>query len=124
MVTWYSVDTDPEQARLLAAWDDAPIEDLETCAMLLEVARDQVISYAPQPQSEYVTADGYLTLAPAYLPSRYVYAQLMQAKNLYNAGSVNSSGDVGEGGYTFTPRPLDKTVRQIIRPVDGRPHVL
>lgn len=118
MVTWYSVDTEREQARLLAAWDDAPIENLETCAMLLEVAREQVTAYAPAPAP---VPSGEPVPAP---PARYVYAQLMQAKNLYNAGTVTSSGDLGEGGYTFTPRPLDKTVRQIIRPVDGRPHVL
>ena len=53
-----------------------------------------------------------------------ILAQLRQAENLWNAGRVNSAGDVGVEGYTFTPRPLDKTIRQIIRPVDGKPHVL
>lgn len=120
MVTWYSVDTAPEQERFLAAWgnNDAPIENLETCAMLLEVARDQVIAYGPAPAP---LVEGEPVPDP---PVRFVYAQLMQAKNLHNAGTVTSSGDLGEGGFTFTPRPLDKTIRQIIRPVNGRPHVL
>ena len=118
MVAWYSVDTDLEQARLLGAWDDAPIENLETCGMLLEVAREQVIAYAPAPAP---LVEGEPVPEP---PARYVYAQLMQAKNLFNAGTVTSSGDIGEGGYTYTPRPLDRTVKQIIRPVDGKPHVL
>lgn len=221
MSIWFSVTDSAQQERLLRAWDDAPVENLETCGMLLEVARDQVIAYAPattpavyEPvtltwstgervdlsrDGVIVTAvvyprqdttkmspaglplpdvfgvaggDGFIIInpdddAPSWqlqvvdspaskvvqpwgavntvgpyspnparfqwvadpapgdgVPARYVYAQLMQAKNLYNAGTVNSGGDVGEGGFTFTPRPLDKTVRQIIRPVDGKPHVL
>lgn len=139
MVTWYSVDTQPEQARLLLAWDDAPIENLETCAMLLGVARLQVLEYAPEvdlPTDLAVVllrygavdrlADVLALLGEAVNnpPFNYVYAQLQQAKNLHNAGTVNSSGDIGEGGFTFTPRPLDRTVKQIIRPVDGKPHVL
>jgi len=48
-----------------------------------------------------------------------VFAQLGQAKTLYNAGSVNSAGEVGMDGFTFTPRPLDKVIRSIIRPTEG-----
>lgn len=118
MVTWYSVADEAQQARLLAAWDDAPIENLEVCAMLLETAMDQVIAYAPAPVP---LAEGEPVPAP---PARYVLAQLQQARNLWNAGRVSTGGDLGDGQFTFTPRPLDKTIRQIIRPVDGKPHVL
>jgi hypothetical protein len=39
--------------------------------------------------------------------------------NLWNAGSVSPSGDIGPESYSFTPRPLDKTIRGIIRPTTG-----
>lgn len=118
MVTWYSVDDAAQQTRLHKAWDDAPIENLELCAMLLETAKDQVIAYAPAPAP---LAEGEPVPDP---PARYVLAQLQQARNLLNAGTVSTGGDLGVGQFTFTPRPLDKTIRQIIRPVDGKPHVL
>lgn len=110
MAEWYTAA--PEQTeRLLGAWPDAPIEDVETCGFLLETAQDQVLDYAP------VLADG------ATIPNRWVYAQLKQAENLWNAGRVSGSGDVGVEQFTYTPRPLDKTIKNIIRPQKGRPRV-
>ncbi len=116
--TWYTApDDDPEAIeRLVAAWDDAPIENLETLRFMLSVARDQVLAVAPAP----VAMQDWET-APL---DRYVYAQLRQAENLWNAGRVTTSGDIGDGQYVFTPRPLDKTIQQIIRPPDRKPHVL
>lgn len=121
--TWYTVDDDVNDAveRLTAAWIDAPIENLETCGFILAIARDQVWAFAPESEDfedEYIS-----TVPPANgvpVPDRLVYAQLKQAENLWNAGRVNSQGDVGaDGGYTYTPRPLDKTIRGMIRPVKG-----
>ena len=109
--TWFTVD---DLDRLIAAWADAPIENEETLGFILAAARDQVIAYAPAPVSEGWDAP----------LDRYVYAQLQQAQNLWNAGRVAPTGDLGDGGFSFTPRPLDKTIRQIIRPVDGKPNVL
>lgn len=116
--TWYTApDGDPAAVtRLVAAWADAPIENLETLGFILSTARDQVLAAAPAPVSTQDWDDAPL--------DRYVYAQLQQAKNLWNAGTVTSSGEVGEGGFTFTPRPLDRTIQQIIRPPDRKPHVL
>jgi hypothetical protein len=120
--TWFSVsgiDDEAEalaQARLVAAWPDAPLTNLEVCALLLEVAEEQVTAYAPAlvPDDEGVTPP---------LPGRYVYAQLQQAVNLWNAGRVSTSGEVGMDSYSFTPRPLDKTIQQILRPRQGVPNV-
>lgn len=124
MAEWYSVADSDAQERLLLAWPDAPLANLEVCGLILGTAREQVIAYAPEPPADDVTVvDGIITSATV-TPDRYVLAQLRQAENLWNAGRVNSSGDVGVDTFTFTPRPLDKTVRQIIRPVDGKPHVL
>ena len=111
--TWYETS---DQARLVAAWHDAPIENLETLGFLLSVARDQVLAFAPT-----AIAPQNWDTAPL---DRYVYAQLQQTINLWNAGRVAPTGDLGDGGFSFTPRPLDKTIRQIIRPVDGKPHAL
>ena len=119
MVAWFSVVDGAAQTRLAAAWDDAPLANLETCGMLLEIARAQVWAYAPESEDD----DGLAVAIPATSVSRLVYAQLEQAKNLWNAGRVTSSGDIGGTGYTFTPRPLDKTIRGIIRPIEGRPDV-
>ena len=114
--TWYGTNGQTAQDRLLAAWPDAPIENLETLGFLLSVARDQVLAFAPT-----AIAPQNWDTAPL---DRSVYAQLQQANNLWNAGRVASSGDIGDGSFTFIPRPLDKTIRQIIRPVDGKPHAL
>lgn len=131
MSTWYNVATPDEQARLVAAWEEAPIENEELCSSLLEVARGQVTAYAPDPDGHgqvgsyggYIQAD-----APIWdvdnPPVNYVYAQLQQAINLWNAGRSSQDGTVGAEGFSFTPRPLDKVIRNIIRPLDGRPHVL
>lgn len=219
MAQWYSVATPDEQDRLVGAWPDAPIENLEVCEFILDTAREQVIAYAPTevpPVYEPYTlrlvdieegtpvpeATGTITRAgnlvtvtahyprpegtpaagdadcPAWAmpapgttvmvgsqgseqlvvtelvflldtyrfvaiygrdaytltylgrdaegdgtPSRYVLAQLQQAVNLWNAGRVTGTGEVGVEQFTFMPRPLDKTIRGIIRPIDGTPDV-
>lgn len=110
MADWYTVEADgggEQTDRLVAAWPDAPIDNVESLLMLLNTARDQVTAYAPE------------MLDPSQPEERYVYAQLRQAENLWNAGRVSGSGEIGVDQYTFTPRPLDKTIRQIIRPTGG-----
>jgi hypothetical protein len=57
-------------------------------------------------------------VAPGDIPPRLAYAQLQQIRNLWNAGNTDGSGDVGTDGFHYTPRPLDKTIKQIIRPLD------
>lgn len=110
MPAWYAVDTDLDRDRFTAAWGgvDAPTD--ETGAMLLDLAREQVLTFAPDPGE----GEDWSALAPA----RLVYAQLQQARNLWNAGRAQQDGQIGDG-YSFTPRPLDKTIRQIIRPTRG-----
>lgn len=128
MTAWFTVvgDTpeaaDAAQERVAGAWPDAPLENLETLGFILDTARDQVIDFAPNPEDLDEVPDPL----PDYLvdaPQRYVFAQLEQAKNLWNAGRVTSAGDTGMDTYTFTPRPLDKTIRSIIRSVQGAPSV-
>jgi hypothetical protein len=147
MTEWFTTEgATPEeeeaaQNRLVLAWRDAPLESPEVCQLILDVAREQVIAYAPDPgTAEAAVAavlgrfglEHHLTDVLAILelddltdpPRRYVYAQLQQARNLWEAGRVNQNGEVGAEGFSFIPRPLDKTIRSIIRPMDGKPHVL
>lgn len=114
MAVWYRSDTPEAQERLASVWSDAPIENEEICGMLLEVAESQVLAYAPAVD----TVDEQLALYENP-PTRYVYAQLLQAQRLWNAGRADENGSVGTEGFSFTPRPLDKTIRGIIRPLRG-----
>lgn len=118
MATWYSADTPQSEERWLEAWGgiDAPTGELGR--FITEVAKEDVIAYAPTPLTEEDAAE--LENTP---PSRYVMAQLQQAKNLWNAGRAQQDGQVGTEGYNFTPRPLDKTLRALIRPKTGVPNV-
>ena len=118
MTTWYSIDTPEQQDRLLGAWIDAPVSNEEVCGFILDAAKDQVLAYAPAPAP---LAEGEPVPDP---PSRYVYAQLQQAKNLLMAGSVARGGEYSDGEFSYEPRPLDKSIRNIIRPIDGRLSVL
>lgn len=225
MSNWYTVATPLEVDRLRAAWPGAPTENVELCATLLDVAREQVEAFAPAAEPEvavpfptpltvvvnsdgvsgtirfsrepgdvlrlsvdlgnsgpdiegwwgqtvvpsdataflvdYQAANNYGGQGWAYLPggtfghtggtwasgtgfafdllanpavsdpepapvvpSRYSYAQLQQAMNLWAAGRADENGNVGTEGYSFQPRPLDKTIRNIIRPTSGVPRVL
>lgn len=109
--TWLACDTPEAIDRLIGFWEDAPVENVELTGMLLDVAQEQVLSFAPAGPD-----DADWTTAP---PPRFVLAQWQQAQNLWNAG--RATPDVGPEGFSFTPRPLDKTIRTIIRPVDGKP---
>lgn len=136
MTVWYSIS---DEERLTGAWEDAPIEDAETCGFLLETARIQVLAYAPESATLGAALDetlarfgvsqhlaavlALLGVASFDPPFNYVFAQLRQAQNLWNAGRVSSGGEAGMESFTFTPRPLDKTIRGIIRPTDGKPDV-
>lgn len=122
-MNWYTASEDqPEEVeRLLAAWPASPVENLEVLGMILNTARDQVLAYAPA-SAPATVVDGYIVASPT--PDRYVLAQLRQAQSIWDAGRVNTNGGIGDGGFVFTPRPMDKTIKAIIRPADGKPHVL
>lgn len=118
MAEWYSVDTEGDQDRLVAAWEDAPIENLETLGYMLGTAREQVIACAPTPGEDDDWAD-----APR---DSFVLAQLMVTKKVWTADQVanGTGGDtLGAEGYTFTPYQRDRLIRDIIRPRDMKPDV-
>ncbi len=114
---WFTTVTPDEVERLALAWPGVPEDQDEVTAMLLDIAREQVIAFAPLTAFDLTDP---LNPKPAV---RLVYAQLQQAMNLWNASTVSSEGIHGPEGFSFTPRPLDKTIRSIIRPQSGVPDV-
>lgn len=114
MSTWYSVNSPEAINRFSDAWGgiDAPSDELGE--LILEIAKVDVLTYAPAPETDEEADE-----LEANPPARYVYAQLQQAKNLWNAGRSQQDGQVGTETYSFVPRPLDKTIRGLIRPRSG-----
>ena len=135
MATWYSTASAEGQGRLHAAWSSAPIENVELLGFLVDTARLQVTDYAPEiDTAPAALADvllrfglidrleevlTLLDLDEELPPFNLVYAQLQQIKNLWSAGSADENGDIGSEGYRYVPRPLDKTIKGIIRPAHG-----
>lgn len=108
---WYTI-VDIEEPEVLDLWADIAQLSGETISLLLEVARDQVLAYAP------ALAD------PAIIPPRYRLAQMRQAVNLYRASIADAGGQVGDdGSFAISPRPMDWHVKNILRPAKGRPRV-
>jgi hypothetical protein len=99
---WHTVDT----ARL--EWSDATGIDDVRLYTLLELARAQCTEYAPA------------LPANTRPPINYRQAQLMQARNLINAGRAEGEG---EGDFVLRPFPLDWMVKQTLRPKSGVPVV-
>lgn len=133
---WYGASDEAQVERIDLAWSDAPVENVELLAMLFDVARVQVLTFAEDgdpleqvsilleqlgyPAATIAAVAGLLGGTIPETPARYVYAQLQQAKNLFNAGR----GTDGPDGFIFSPRPLDKDIQRIIRPRTGVVNVL
>ncbi|CAI9386085.1 hypothetical protein [Microbacterium sp. T2.11-28] len=135
---WYTAAPGPGQTRLLAAWPGADsLVNPELVGMLLDVAKEQVLAFAPalEPAAqvrtlledlgvEEASITAVITLLdfednPSDPPTRYAYAQLRQAQTLWAAGEADENGNIGTEGFSYVPRPLDKTIRGIIRPKSG-----
>ncbi|PPG53416.1 hypothetical protein C5C41_06740 [Rathayibacter sp. AY1E9] len=101
--TWHSI----ESAR--SDWLDAPDED-DQLQELLDLSRDAVEAFGG-----YVAHD---------IPAGWRAAQLMQARNVWIASTVDSNGSIGEGDFALSPRPLDWMVKQLIRPQSGKVWIL
>lgn len=104
LVGWVTLD----QAR--QAWADAPMDD-DALEQLLKAAYEECVDYAP-------------TLAAgAPIPTRYEQAQIMQARATQRALIAGGADEIGGEGFTVTVFPLDRTVRQKLRPRQGKPKV-
>lgn len=101
-------------------WRDAPADD-ETLQTLLNTAQQQVVAYAP---ITYDDTGAVVPIDPNAVPVNYRQAQLMQARNMWNAGKVDpASAGMGDDTFAIRPFPLDWMVKQIIRPKTGVPIV-
>lgn len=102
MATWVTVDA------LRARWEDAPLDD-DVLESMLDAAHEQCVAYAPA------------LAADAPVPARYLEAEVLQVRELYQAqerdGDVIGYGD----GYAVRVRPLGQDVRSLLRPKRGKP---
>lgn len=114
MTTWHDIDSVRDD------WIDAPLND-DVLGELLITARGDVMAYAFK--SDRDAYDAATEEEPYEVPDRLRFAQRKQAENLWNAGRVDTSGNVGDGEYTYQPHPLDWHVKQIIRPRRAVPRV-
>lgn len=110
MATWHT----PETAR--DQWADAPLDDNDLVE-LLEVAQQAVLAYAPAlPEDDVTVEDGYVIPAAQNIPANYRRAQLMQARNIWNASNASTGGEFDGSSYGITTHPLDWQIKQILRP--------
>lgn len=107
MAGWHTPDT----AR--AQWVDAPLSD-DDLDELLSVAVEQVCAYGPHRD---VSAES------DEVPGNYRRAQLMQARNIWNAAKTDPAGVFGTDEFVIRPYPFDKVIRQLLRPRTGVPRV-
>lgn len=95
------------------SWSDAEALSDRTLFILLEVAKGDVIKFAP------ALVEG---VRP---PLNYVKAQGDQARNKLNASKVDpASGGFGDESFIVKPFPLDWTIRQTLRPKRGVPVIV
>lgn len=103
-------------------WRDATASDVELYE-LLESARVQCEAFAPT-LPENIEYDEELPLvgsSPHRVPIHYRHAQLMQARNMWNAAKVDPKGHVGADGFAVTIFPMDWAVKALLRPKRGKP---
>lgn len=118
---YLGVDTGPEIADWIVTGDDERLIELWpgsidltpiAIEIVLDAARQQCETYAP-------------TLpAGTGLPARYILAQALQAKSLVTAGFTAAGDQAGGYDQGVTVYPMDWTVRNLLRPRQGRPTVL
>lgn len=102
---WYTLDL----AR--ADWADAPDDDM-TLSDLLTAAKSAVLEY------------GRALAEDELPPTNFRKAQLMHARTIWNADKGDSADQsMGLGGFVVTPKSLEKSTREVIRPRRGIPVV-
>ncbi|MFT4296526.1 MAG: hypothetical protein QM582_14050 [Micropruina sp.] len=105
--SWITESTDP---RLRVLWPGA--EDYgDGLEWPLQVAITQCATFAP------ALADD------APVPTNWVAAQVLQTRALVRAGVVGDGDRAGiDGGETVALFPMDWTVKNLLRPRNGRPY--
>jgi hypothetical protein len=96
-------------------WPDSTDLDDDRLAKLLAAAFPQCELYAPQ-----LPADATY---PTGVPEAYTVAQVMQARELYEAQQRGEQDVIGVGDYALRARPLIAAVKSLLRPQRGRPGI-
>jgi hypothetical protein len=125
MAYWHT----PTTARTF--WRDAPGDD-NVLAAYLSAARAAVLAYAPaipdEPQPDIIDGGGPEDDGGEIIdggtpesnedpiPDAWALAQVMQARNIWNAGRAAPSGDFDGSSYGVSAFPIDWQVRQLLRP--------
>ena len=100
----------PADAR--DVWPDAVEMDDTELEGYLQSAYEQCRAFATP------LADGQTTI-----PRRVVDAQIMQARAIWRAVTAGDDNGIGPDGLTVTTFPMDRTVKNLLRPTPGRPVV-
>ena len=97
-------------------WPDSRNIEEPTLAQLLASAWEQCAEYLPAAQ---------LTPPPTQPPARWAHANVLQARDVYEAGRrQGGASDVIVGGeFAIRVRALSSTVKALLRPPAGRPKV-
>jgi pyruvate dehydrogenase complex dehydrogenase (E1) component len=116
MADWHDIESAREQ------WGDAEHISDELLEELLEVARNDVMSYARKVDRD--AYDAATEEEPFDVPGNLRMAQRRQAENIWNATVItNPAGGTGGGDFILQPHPLDWHIKQLIRPRRAVPRV-
>lgn len=96
-----------EQAR--EHWVDAVSIADATLDALLEAAYEQCYEYQPNDNKP--------------VPTRYMLANVYQAREIYAAAQRGEQDVIGVGDYAIRARPITAAVKQLLRPQRGLPAV-
>lgn len=105
MAEWLTSD---DRDTLAVLWSESDtIMDDEALDIYLSAAKSECLAYAPKLRDGEPVPDGW------------IIAQVMHARNKYNAGATGPGGDLDGSGYGLTAFPLDWQVKQLLRPQRG-----
>jgi hypothetical protein len=96
-------------------WPDSTDLTDERLAKLLAAVFPQCEVYAPK-----LPADASY---PTGVPNAYTVAQVMQAREVYQAQQRGEQDVIGVGDYAIRSRPLIAAVKSLLRPERGIPGV-
>lgn len=103
---------------LATLWPDGDLVDPDTMDLYLAAAKAECLAFAPEPPA-LIVQDGFVVPAANAVPDEWVIAQVLHARNKYNAGAVGPTGATDGSGYGLTAFPLDWQVKQLLRPQRG-----
>ena len=102
--TWHTLDSARD------SWVDALHIDDDVLNELLLTARVLCEAYAP-------------AVVGGVVPVNYRQAQLLQARDIYNAVKTDPDGSIGADGFSIPVFSMSRVVKGLLRPKRVVPHV-